>query len=206
MPTLGAAASKARVPGWVATVGVVALLTVGACTRPPDPGEPPRPPSPFAACPETSPAVTAPARDALPAVTLPCFTDGAPVTLAGLGRPAVINLWASWCAPCREELPALQAFADEANGRVLVVGVITDDVWDRAAWAGIDYGVRFPSVFDPDRTLLRELGRPGLPVTLFVAADGSVRATDVSGSLTVAASWRRSISGCERVGSGTAGR
>ena len=55
----------------------------------------------------------------------------------------------------------------------------------RAAGAAIDYGVRFPAVFDPDQALKRALGLPGLPVTLFVAADGTVRATDVTGALTV---------------------
>jgi thiol-disulfide isomerase/thioredoxin len=179
--------------------GLVALITVTGCTRAHDPVAQPRPESPFAACPATSP-VTAPPPDALPAVTLPCFTGGEPVALAGLGRPAVINLWASWCAPCRDELPALQAFADEAGDRVLVLGVVTDDVWDRAAWAGIDFGVRFPSVFDPGRTLLRELGRPGLPVTLFVAADGSVRAMDVSGALSLS---RLRTMAAEHLGPGT---
>ena len=126
-----------------------------------------------------------PAGDALPAITLPCFTDGEPVQLAQLGKPMVINLWASWCAECRDELPALQAFADEAGERVLVLGVATDDPWDRAAWAGHDFGVSYPNVFDPDATLRKALGRTSLPVTVFVAADGSIRATDVSGKLTL---------------------
>ena len=108
-----------------------------------------------------------------------------PVALARIGQPVVINLWASWCGPCRDELPALQAFADEAGDRVLVLGVASGDGWDAAAWAGIDFGARYPNLFDPDGTLQTALGRSNLPVTLFVAADGSVRATDVSGALTL---------------------
>jgi thiol-disulfide isomerase/thioredoxin len=165
---------------------VTTVLAAAGCTGSPDspgPGAQVSAESPFDACPpSTASAPTGP--DALPAVTLPCFTGGEPVALDRLGRPAVINLWASWCTPCRAELPQLQAFADEAGDRVLVLGVVTDDVWDRAASIA-DYGVHFPAVFDPESTLKRALGRPGLPVTLFVAADGSVRATDVSGALTV---------------------
>jgi thiol-disulfide isomerase/thioredoxin len=183
MPTPVAQTVRARVAALalLATLGVIAA----GCARSASPVTASGPPSPFADCPPTSTVATTLPPQALPAVTLPCFTGGDPVALAGLGRPAVINLWASWCGPCREELPALQAFADEAGDEVIVLGVVTDDVRDRAAWAGIEFGVRFPAVFDPDRRLLRELGRPGLPVTLFVAADGSVRATDVSGALTL---------------------
>jgi len=177
--------SPRRWPGLVAALVVV--LAVAGCTgSPSDQGVPaqPSPTSPFAACPES--AATAPTGpDALPAITLPCFTGGEPVALDRLGRPAVINLWSSWCRPCREELPQLQAFADEAGDRVLVLGVVTEDAWASAASAGIDYGVRFPAVFDPEQALKRALGQPGIPVTLFVAADGTVRATDVSGALTL---------------------
>jgi thiol-disulfide isomerase/thioredoxin len=97
----------------------------------------------------------------------------------------VINLWASWCAPCRTELPQFQAFADETDDRVLVLGVVTEDTWSKAAYAGQDFGVRFPTVFDPDAQLKRALGRVALPITVFVGADGSIRAIDMSGALTL---------------------
>ena len=148
------------------------------------------PPMPFETCPPApGPApsgATAPGAQPLPAVTLPCFNGGAPVALAGLGRPAVINLWASWCGPCRTELPELQAFADEMGDRLVVLGVNTNDTRDAAAWAGADFGVSFPSVFDPDRRLQAGLGRMAIPVTLFVDAGGNVTYQDVSGALTVA--------------------
>lgn len=120
----------------------------------------------------------------MPDLTLPCFTGSAPVALARLGRPAVINLWASYCEPCRTELPALQDFADAAGDRVQVLGVVTGDTWAKAAYAGQDFGVRFPSVFDPDRTLLSALGRNALPVSIFVDGSGMVRHIDMSGTLT----------------------
>ena len=169
----------------VASVALLATL-FGGCSGPAEPSAEPSPTSPFAACPATVDTVgTPPQGDPLPPLTLPCFTGGAPVALARLGKPAVINLWASYCEPCRKELPALQAFADEVGDRVQVLGVVTYDTWTRAAYAGKDFGARYPSVFDPDRQLLRALGRTALPVTLFVAADGSIRAVDMSGALTL---------------------
>jgi thiol-disulfide isomerase/thioredoxin len=145
-------------------------------------------PSPFAACPlaaaAPSDAPTEAPADALPPVTLPCFADGAPVTLRWLGRPAVVNLWASYCGPCRTELPELQRYADETPG-VAVIGVATGDQRAAAAWAGQDLGVRFPSLEDPQRRLLSALGRNALPLTLFVDADGVVRHQDATGALTL---------------------
>lgn len=146
----------------------------------------PSPTSPFAPCPAPVSESLAPAPRPLADLTLPCFTGGEPVSVGGLGRPAVINLWASWCWPCRDELPELQAFADEMGDRVLVLGVVTDDLWSSAAWLAIELGVNYPNLFDPDMTLLHALGRSALPVTLIVEADGSIAATDVSGSLTAA--------------------
>jgi thiol-disulfide isomerase/thioredoxin len=177
---------------WLAAVLAAALLAATGCTADPTTDGPTAEPAPmpFGTCPPApGPAeptgAAAPEARPLPAVTLPCFNGGAPVALAGLGRPAVINLWASWCGPCRTELPELQAFADGAGDRLLVLGVNTDDTRDAAAWAGADFGVSFPSVFDPDGTLKAGLGRTAIPVTLFVDPRGNVTYQDVSGALTV---------------------
>jgi thiol-disulfide isomerase/thioredoxin len=120
----------------------------------------------------------------LPAVSLPCFTGGEQVTLSKLGQPAVINFWASYCQPCRRELRELQRFADATDGRILVIGVITNDTRTAAAAAGVDFEVRFASVFDAGGALERAWGRSVLPVTLFVDARGQVRHEDLSGALT----------------------
>lgn len=172
-------------------VVLVAASLVGGCasTTPPETSattDEPAISSPFAACPTTDGAPPAPggADRALPAVSLPCFTGGEMVTLSRLGRPAVINFWASSCGPCRKELPELQRFAD-AHPNVVVIGVVTADRASAAAAAGTAFGVRFPSVFDPDSHLLSQWGRSALPVTLFVDAEGRVRHEDVSGALTL---------------------
>jgi thiol-disulfide isomerase/thioredoxin len=110
------------------------------------------------------------------ALTLPCFAGGAPVRLDALGRPAVLNLWASWCSPCRAELPVVQKFADAAGGSVAVLGVVTNDTRTAAAAFAEDIGVTFPAVFDKDAALQRSGLTPVvLPVTLFVDAQGRVR-------------------------------
>ncbi|GAA3932045.1 TlpA disulfide reductase family protein [Actinoplanes auranticolor] len=118
------------------------------------------------------PAVAGAAAD-LPDVSLPCFTGGSPVRLTALRGPAVINLWGSWCGPCREELPVMQALADATAGRLQVIGVDTRDSRDAGASFAASRGVSFPTLFDPDQQLLTALGKVALPVTVFVAADGS---------------------------------
>lgn len=133
-------------------------------------------PSPFADCATlTAPAASAGSPGAapgLPDVTLTCFTGGAPVRVTDLRGPAVINLWGSWCAPCREELPLMQELADATTGRLRVLGVDTHDDRDAGASFAADHGVRMPTLFDRDQKLLVELGRANLPVTVFLDADG----------------------------------
>ncbi|MFP5371346.1 MAG: TlpA family protein disulfide reductase [Actinomycetes bacterium] len=113
--------------------------------------------------------------ESLSALQLPCLVGGQDVSLGDLGdRPVLLNLWASWCAPCREEMPLLQA-AYEGNGdRVGFLGVITEDTRSAAVSLLADLGVTYAHVVDRDKELLTHLAAPGLPVTLAVAADGRI--------------------------------
>jgi thiol-disulfide isomerase/thioredoxin len=135
--------------------------------------------SPFEPCPPPAVAGSQPAatgtEQPLPLVALPCFTGGQRVQLTRLGRPAVINLWASWCRPCRAELPELQRFAKASGNKVVVLGVVTGDTREKAVSAAEDFGITFPALFDPDQVLRRGLGRTGLPMTLFVDGHGRLR-------------------------------
>ena len=113
--------------------------------------------------------------DTLPALSLPCMVPGEDVALDDLGdRPVLVNLWASWCAPCRMEMPLLQAAYERDGDRVGFLGVNTEDTPSAAASLLADLDVTYASVVDRDKQLLTELGAPGLPVTLAVAADGQI--------------------------------
>ncbi|MGY2128866.1 TlpA family protein disulfide reductase [Blastococcus sp. SYSU DS0617] len=103
--------------------------------------------------------------------------DGGHVDLADLrGSVVLVNVWASWCAPCREEMPLLDATAREwAPQGLRIVGVDVNDEDDAARefLAGLG-GVSFPSVVDADGRLSLEWGTTGVPETFVVDRDGTV--------------------------------
>jgi len=125
-------------------------------------------------CPSLKPGA-ATADGSLPDVTLPCLGGGPDVNLSALRGPMVVNLWAQWCGPCRQELPHYQELHERAGDRVRVVGVDYQDT--RPDWA-IDLlgqtGVTYPSVADPGGDLRVPLRVRGLPGILFVDAKGRV--------------------------------
>jgi thiol-disulfide isomerase/thioredoxin len=116
-----------------------------------------------------------PAADSdLPATVFDCFGGGALDLSRAPGVPTVLNLWASWCGPCREEMPLVQQLAAAGGDQVRVMGVATLDSVTAATSFAEDAGITFPSAFDADGELLSALGANGLPHTVFLAADGSV--------------------------------
>jgi thiol-disulfide isomerase/thioredoxin len=170
------------------------LVTVAACGRSSGPTPEPEPPAPFADCAALTTPPTAPTGDVggnrpdgstqpLPEVGLPCFTGGAEVSLAAVRGPAVINLWAAWCRPCRKELPAFQRLADRAGGQLHVIGVDTRDDRADARDLGTELDLTFPTLFDPGEKLRTRIAAPGLPATVFVDAQGRIRHLDISGAL-----------------------
>ena len=121
----------------------------------------------------------------LPDVTLACFGGGPEVDLASLRGPMVVNLWGSWCGPCRREMPVLATFYDRHGDTVPVLGVdYADPQTERAMELVRRSGVRYPLVADPDGALAGQgpfPARMGLPISVFVAADG--RATAIPGEI-----------------------
>jgi cytochrome c biogenesis protein CcmG/thiol:disulfide interchange protein DsbE len=112
---------------------------------------------------------------ALPSGEFECLTEGPAVNLAGLrGVPTVVTIWASWCEPCRREIPFFVDLQKRAGTQVRVLGI---DVLDRAAPARAaveDFGMNFPSVRDPEGVTKKTVGYPGPPVTLFVDDEGAI--------------------------------
>jgi thiol-disulfide isomerase/thioredoxin len=127
--------------------------------------------SAFAACPE-QPDQPAAGGAAVPQLAFDCLGGGSLDLARAPGVPTVVNLWASWCGPCREELPLMQQLADAAGERVRVLGVVSKDGEPQAESFAADAGTTFPSAFDGQGELMAQLGLNALPYTMFLDADG----------------------------------
>ena len=98
------------------------------------------------------------------------------------GHPVVINKWASWCGPCRAELPILQQISTAQGKRIAFVGVNARDKRGSAERFAARYPVPYPSYEDPDEKIARAIKAPAnFPVTLFVDADGKTVFTHQGG-------------------------
>jgi thiol-disulfide isomerase/thioredoxin len=91
------------------------------------------------------------------------------------GKPLVINVWASWCGPCREEMGSLERLSRRYGGKQFnIIGVSTDDYVDRANAFLKKSGVTFRNFIDSRLFLENMLGADRLPLTLLVDAQGRV--------------------------------
>lgn len=110
----------------------------------------------------------------LPEATLIELDTGEPTAWPDDGTPLVINLWASWCTPCRKEMPAFDEVSRELDGQLTIVGVTDESDLDAARDAADQAGVTYPLLVDEDQTVLVDLEITGLPGTVFVDAEGAV--------------------------------
>jgi thiol-disulfide isomerase/thioredoxin len=95
--------------------------------------------------------------------------------LASLDYPAVANVWASWCSPCREEFVIFQRAAAELGKRVAFLGINSQDGDDTAGTFLRDHPVPYPSYTDPDGKIAESLGvSRGYPDTAFYDAEGEL--------------------------------
>jgi thiol-disulfide isomerase/thioredoxin len=91
------------------------------------------------------------------------------------GKPLVINVWASWCGPCRDEMGSLDRLARRHNGRQFnIIGISTDDHADKAQAFVVGTGVSFDNYLDRNLLLETMLGANRLPLTVLVDARGKV--------------------------------
>ncbi len=111
----------------------------------------------------------------MPDIALPTI-GGATVDLAGLrGRWILVNVWATWCGPCRREMPALQRLSRAQSGRLVVVAV--DQGEDAATVKAFvsRFGVAFPVALDGRQLLGTQLHLVGLPSSFFIDRNGIIR-------------------------------
>lgn len=102
--------------------------------------------------------------------------DGEEVTLADYrGRPVVLNFWATWCFPCRAEIPHLQAASVKYNGRAVIVGVNQGEDGATIAPFTRELGMSYPLLLDGDSRVNRLYSVNALPTTIFIGADGVVK-------------------------------
>jgi len=156
---------------WLPSLAAIAAFALAACEPPPSaPGPPPS-------------ADLGPA----PAFEIDLLGGGR-LSLDGLrGKVAVIDFWATWCAPCVEAVPILNRVAEAhaAEPGLVVVGIATDRAGAEAVEPWVrEHGVRY-AIGVGDEALALAFGAPGLPTTVVVAPDGTITERHV-GSVAVA--------------------
>jgi peroxiredoxin len=126
--------------------------------------------------------------------TAPDFTldllDGGKVTLSEMrGYPVVLNLWASWCPPCRSEMPAIEkVFQRYQDAGLIVIGLnMTSQDSESDARAFVqELGLTFPIVLDRDGSVSARYQLLGLPSTFFIDQSGIIRSVIVGGPMSEA--------------------
>jgi len=119
----------------------------------------------------------------LPSIVLPCLGGGEPVDLASFEGPMVINLFQGFCAPCKEEMPALQSFYETYGDEVPVIGIdVMDTVPGVALEEAISRGVTFPMYADPGGELQGgPLTARAVPATYVLSSSGEVELLQMGG-------------------------
>jgi cytochrome c biogenesis protein CcmG, thiol:disulfide interchange protein DsbE len=116
--------------------------------------------------------------------------SGKTITLSSLrGQPVLINLWASWCAPCRAEMPAIQrVYQDyQAQGfQVLAVNATNQDDPGKATTFAQQLGLTFPILLDTDGSVGQQYQLQALPTSFFVDGNGMIREVVVGGPMSEA--------------------
>ncbi len=196
MSTIRSGSSRARTSGgsaranrsllrkWVTAVVLTAAVSAAAISGAVwTPGKEERP-VPRQAASQAGALVPRPGKgETMPAFQLEELGGGRTVSLEEFrGKPLVVNFWASWCPTCASEMPDFEALHKELAGQIAFLGVNLGDSTGPARDLASRTGVTYLLVSDPDGKLYRDVRGLGMPLTLFVTADGHI-AKRVSGGL-----------------------
>lgn len=124
-----------------------------------------------AAC--NSPSTAEPRTPPLPDIDAAGFQQ----ILTDLDRPAVVNVWASWCLPCRDEAPLFRSAHQRYGDQITFIGIDFEDSQLGARKFLDEFDLPFVHYFDEKGLIPAELGGIGVPRTYFIAAGGEVMAT-----------------------------
>jgi cytochrome c biogenesis protein CcmG/thiol:disulfide interchange protein DsbE len=115
---------------------------------------------------------------AAPDFSLPALDGHGDVRLADFrGRPVIVNFWASWCNPCRQEFPLLQqALRAHSGERLAVIGVTFRDIPDDSRNFVSQMKATWRQAVDDDQAVAKAYGVRSIPLTFFVRADGTIAA------------------------------
>lgn len=113
--------------------------------------------------------------------------DGGTLSLSDLqGKPVVVNFWASWCIPCKDEAPVLQETFERYRDQGLVVlGIDAQDFRKDANRFIERFGLTYPVVYDGKGSTLGKWGVTGFPETFFVDRSGSLVGERISGGIDI---------------------
>ena len=177
-PPPGLASKVLRATAILAIVAFVALLVYGLLAQAPKTGiddslsQQQAPPAPGFALPVLHPGSPG---TVLEATVEDAASDGRVALEELRGTPVVLNFWASWCVPCREEASVLEREWRRARGSgVLFVGLNMQDLTDNAREFVRAFDITFPNVRDQRKDVAREWGVTGIPETFFISADGNI--------------------------------
>ena len=103
---------------------------------------------------------------------LPCLTGNSGFALNQLRGPVLVNIWGSWCPPCRDEIPLFVKL--DAEKRIPIVGIAVDEARIRNPQDFVNtHGIKYPNLYDEKSTTARVLG-PGVPQTLLIDETGQI--------------------------------
>lgn len=107
-------------------------------------------------------------------VIINCLDGAQGFNIAAIKGPAIINVWGTWCGPCRQELPIFVQYFDKKDPAIQLVGIDVEDApYLQVQPFVIAQGMKYPNFYDPDRSTRTYFGM-SVPVTWFIDANNKV--------------------------------